>query len=59
MKFGQQTNLVNILDEFFNYRDSLILSKVMNLDNAVYIKVNVKKKKLVNPLISEILNKIE
>ena len=41
MKFGQRTNPDNILDEFFNYTDSLILSKVMDLYNPN----NVKKKK--------------
>ena len=44
MKFGQRTNLANILDEFVNYRDSLVRLKVMDLDNPNYIKVNIKKK---------------
>ena len=43
MKFKQRTNYANILDEIFNQRDSLIRSKVMDLDNPNYIKVNVKK----------------
>ena len=43
MKFKQWTNAANILDEIFNQRDSLIRSKVMDLDNLNYFKVNVKK----------------
>ena len=43
MKFGYRKNLANILDEFFNQRDSLIRSKVMGLDNPNYFKINVKK----------------
>ena len=43
MKFKQRTNVGNILDEIFNQRDLLIRSKVMDLDNPNYFKVNVKK----------------
>ena len=43
MKFGQQTNLTNIFNAFFDQRDSLIRLKVMDLDNSNYIKINVKK----------------
>ena len=43
MKFKQRISVANILDKIFNQRDSLIRSKVMDLDNLNYFKVNVKK----------------
>ena len=43
MKLKQQTNVANILDEIFNLRETLTRSKVMDLDNPNYHKVNVKK----------------
>ena len=43
MKFKQRINVANILDEILNQRDLLICSKVMDLDNPNYLKVNVKK----------------
>ena len=43
MQFGERTNPANILDEFFNQTDSLIHSKVMDLDNPNNAKENICK----------------
>ena len=45
MKFGQRTKPDNILDEFFNWTDSLLLSKVKDLDNPNNVKILENKKK--------------
>ena len=53
MKFKQRTNVANISDEIFNQRDSLIRSKIMDLDNP-----NNVKKKLVNTISPKYLSEM-
>ena len=45
MKFKQRTNVANILDEIFNWTDSLIRSKVKDLDNPNNVKKKLANKK--------------
>ena len=46
MKFGQRINPDNILYEFFNQTDSLLLSKAMDLDNSNNVKIKLSNCKL-------------
>ena len=48
------TNPDNILDEFFNQTDSLILSKVIDLDNPNNVKKKLANKKRNKPSLSTV-----
>ena len=41
MHVEERTNPTDILDEFFNQTDSLIHSKVMDLDNPNNVKISL------------------
>ena len=55
MKFKQRTNdIANILDEIFNLTDSLIHSKVMDLNNSNNVKKKLANKKGNQPSLSTV-----